>query len=63
MSIERDRVVIDKQYFDQLVSLSDNYSDIKDILERIIKSNEENEKARAFIKRAEQEIRDKGVDI
>ncbi|MGD9672437.1 MAG: hypothetical protein AB7U98_03035 [Candidatus Nitrosocosmicus sp.] len=50
MSIERDRVVIDKQYFDQLVSLSDNYSDIKDILERIIKSNEENEKTRAFIK-------------
>lgn len=63
MSIERDRIVIDKQYFDQLVSLSDNHPGIKDILERIIKSNEENEKARAFIKRAEQEIRDKGVDI
>jgi hypothetical protein len=63
MSIERDRIVIDKQYFDQLVSLSDNHPDIKDILERIIKSNEENEKARAFIKRAEQGIRDKGVDI
>jgi hypothetical protein len=63
MSIERDRIVIDKQYFDRLVSLSENYPDIKDILERIIKSNEEKEKARAFIKRAEQGIRDKGVDI
>lgn len=63
MSIERDRIVIDKQYFDRLVSLSENYPDIKDILERIIKSNEENEKTRAFIKRAEQEIRYKGVDL
>ncbi|MGD9533088.1 MAG: hypothetical protein AB7V56_04875 [Candidatus Nitrosocosmicus sp.] len=63
MSSDKDRIIIDKQYFDQLVSLSENHPEIKDVLERIIRSHEENEKARAFIKQAEQELRNKGIDI
>lgn len=63
MPSDKDRIIIDKQYFDQLVSLSEKHPEIKDILERIIKSHEENEKGRAFIKQVEQELRDKGVDI
>jgi len=58
-----DKIIVDRQYFDELVSLSDKNPEIKIILERIIRSHEENEKGRKFIKQVEQALRDKGLDI
>lgn len=63
MSSSKDKIMVDKQYFDELISLSEKNSEIKGVIEQIIKSHEENEKGKVFLLQVEDEMKDKGIDI
>lgn len=63
MSSSKDKIMVDKQYFDELISLSEKNSEIKGILQQIIKSHEENEKGKVFLLQVEDEMKDRGIEI